>query len=221
MAKAKGDLFDNQKVRDREIAENAGVLGVLGDTSELSGVFGSSALNSSLTGAIGGLYGAVGTQMGTGGLGNRGNQLGGGGEIDGGIGLGTRGRSRGDGTYGQNGGNMGPRTSGALPMSNEVITLGALDKGLIDQVIKQNMNQIRYCYQRELTKSPDLGGKIVVKFVIAKDGSVSKATTKKSTMGSAAVEGCINSRFMRFKFPEPKGGGIVIVSYPFMFSAGS
>jgi hypothetical protein len=39
-------------------------------------------------------------------------------------------------------------------------------------------------------------------------------------MGNSAVEGCIASRFMQFKFPEPKGGGIVIVSYPFIFSPG-
>jgi hypothetical protein len=56
-----------------------------------------------------------------------------------------------------------------------------------------------------------------VKFVISKTGSVSKASTKTTTMANKAVEGCINSRFMRFKFPEPKGGGIVIVSYPFIF----
>ena len=45
-------------------------------------------------------------------------------------------------------------------------------------------------------------------------------STKSSTMGNKAVEGCINSRFQRFKFPEPKGGGIVIVSYPFIFQPG-
>ena len=98
--------------------------------------------------------------------------------------------------------------------------MGALDKSLIDRVIKRHMNQIKYCYQRELTKNPNLGGKITVKFVIAKDGSVSKASTKTSTMGNKAVESCINRRFHRFKFPEPKGGGIVIVSYPFIFAPG-
>jgi hypothetical protein len=82
------------------------------------------------------------------------------------------------------------------------------------------MNQIAYCYQRELADKPALGGKITVKFVIAKDGSVSKAATKKSTMGNTAVESCLNQRFRRFKFPEPKGGGIVIVSYPFSFEPG-
>ena len=82
------------------------------------------------------------------------------------------------------------------------------------------MAQLRYCYQRELTKNPNLGGKITVKFVIAKDGTVSSATTKTSTMNNPAVESCINGRFMKFQFPEPKGGGIVIVSYPFIFSPG-
>jgi len=39
-------------------------------------------------------------------------------------------------------------------------------------------------------------------------------------MGSPAVEQCINGRFLRFQFPQPKGGGIVIVSYPFLFAPG-
>jgi hypothetical protein len=82
------------------------------------------------------------------------------------------------------------------------------------------MNQIRYCYQRELTKNPALGGKIVIKFTIAKDGTVSQASTKSTTMSNSAVENCIVGRFMRMQFPEPKGGGIVIVSYPFLFSPG-
>ena len=86
--------------------------------------------------------------------------------------------------------------------------------------LKRHMAQIRYCYQRELTKDPSVKGKIVIKFVIAKDGSVSSANTKTTTMNSPSVENCIVSRFMRMQFPEPKGGGIVIVSYPFIFSAG-
>jgi len=34
------------------------------------------------------------------------------------------------------------------------------------------------------------------------------------------MEVCINQRIRRWVFPEPKGGGIVIVKYPFRFSAG-
>jgi biopolymer transport protein ExbD len=105
-------------------------------------------------------------------------------------------------------------------LGGEVIILGALDKSLVDATVRRHLNQIKYCYVRELKSQPGLAGKVVVKFVIAKDGSVSSATTKSSTMRNPTVEGCINGRFMRFQFPKPKGGGIVIVSYPFLFSPG-
>ena len=222
MKQAKGNKVEmQQKQQDREVAENAGILGALGDAGELDGVFGSSALNSDLTGGIGGLIGAKGVQIGSGGLGSRGSGLGGGGTAEGLGGLGTKGRGSGRSGYGSGGGSFGEKGDGGIGrIGGDPIILGALDKSLIDAVIKRHMNQIRYCYQRELNKNPSLGGKIVVKFVIAKDGSVSKASTKSSTMGAPSVESCINSRFMRFKFPEPKGGGIVIVSYPFIFAPG-
>ena len=59
----------------------------------------------------------------------------------------------------------------------------------------------------------------MVKFVISKDGSVATATTKSTTLRNPIVEKCINARFMRMRFPAPKGGGIVIVSYPFVFNS--
>ena len=96
--------------------------------------------------------------------------------------------------------------------------LGALDKALIETVIKRNINQIRYCYQRELVKDPTLSGQIVVKFVISSQGDVTKTSIKSSSMDNFEVEACVAGRFNRFSFPEPKGGGIVIVSYPFLFS---
>jgi hypothetical protein len=97
------------------------------------------------------------------------------------------------------------------------VTLGALAKSVIDAEIQKNTAQIRYCYQRALSGDPTLAGEVVVKFVITKDGTVSSAATKRSTLAAPAVEACINERFMHFRFPEPTGGGIVIVSYPFVF----
>ena len=222
MEKAKGNKVEmNKRQVDKEIAESAGVLGALRDGSELDGVFGSSGLNSDLLGGIGGLIGAKGVQFGSGGLGSRGSGLGGGGTAGGLGGLGTKGRGSGASGYGTGGGHFGSKGEGKIgTIGGEAIILGALDKSLVDAVVRRHLNQIRYCYQRELTKNPSLGGKVVVKFVIAKDGTVSSATTKSSTLGNAAVEGCINGRFMRFQFPQPKGGGIVIVSYPFLFSPG-
>lgn len=220
MDKAKGEKVEKMKM-DREVAENAGLLGALRDDSSLDSSLSNTGLSGAMNNGIGGLIGAKGTQMGSGGLGGRGGGLGGGGSADGLGGMGTRGRGSGASGYGSGGGNFGDRGEGAIAgVGGDPIVLGALDKSLIDAVIKRNMAAIRYCYQRELTKNPSLGGKITVKFVIAADGTVSQATTKATTMNNPAVESCINGRFARFQFPQPKGGGVVIVSYPFIFSPG-
>ncbi|GDX81874.1 hypothetical protein LBMAG42_36850 [Deltaproteobacteria bacterium] len=212
--------MDKQQL-DKEAAMTAGVLGSFADDTELSRQLGETGMNSDTLAGVGSLIGDRGTQVGAGGLGSRGAGLGGGGHADTLGGLGTHGRAGGETGYGTEGGKFGHRTDGAIgEIGGTPIILGALDKALIDAVIKRNMNQIRYCYTRELTRQPSLAGKVTVKFVIAKDGTVSSSTTKASTMGSPAVESCMNGRFMRFQFPEPKGGGIVIVSYPFIFAQG-
>ncbi len=110
-------------------------------------------------------------------------------------------------------------TEGVVTADPDAIILGALDKSLIDEVVQSNDSKVRFCYQSELQKDPSLGGAIKVKFVIAPDGTVNSATTESSTMGSPSVEDCINEQFMDFQFPEPKGGGIVIVNYPFVFQS--
>lgn len=212
-------VLGTRGTRDRQIAESAGILGALRDAGELDGVFGTSSLDSDLTGGIGGLIGAKGTQIGSGGLGSRGSGLGGGGTAEGLGGLGTKGRGSGASGYGSGGGNFGSSSDGASVLVGDPIILGALDRTLIDAVIKRHMNQIRYCHQRELTTDPSISGKVVVKFVIAKDGTVSTASIKSTTLNNLAVESCLTSRFMRMQFPEPKGGGIVIVSYPFVFTS--
>jgi hypothetical protein len=106
-----------------------------------------------------------------------------------------------------------------VQLHDDATVLGALDKGIIQQVIRRHMNQLRYCYQRELTTSPSLSGRIEVKFVVARDGTVSSASVASSTMGNQAVESCIAGRFQRMVFPEPQGGGIVVVRYPLVFQA--
>jgi hypothetical protein len=98
--------------------------------------------------------------------------------------------------------------------------LGALDRSLIDEVIKRHMNQIRYCYQRSLVRSPQLAGSVKIRFVIERDGRVSSAATRETTMNAPEVETCIEGRFTKMLFPAPKNEGTVIVSYPFVFSPG-
>jgi TolA-binding protein len=124
---------------------------------------------------------------------------------------GAIGDGSGDGQFGSKG------EGGIGRIGGDPIILGALDKSLIDAVIKRHRNQIRYCYRRQLTRNPNLAGKITFEFVIAKDGTVSKASIKDSSMGDGTVEQCITERVLRMKFPAPKGGGVINVTYPFQF----
>lgn len=210
--RARGDLARRQS--DKEAAEDAGLLGALSRDGGLDGVFGATGLPSGLEGLVGGLSGPKGTQRGTG-LGDRGPGLGGGGDV-GTVGSGTRGRGPGDRDYG--GVEGGPKREPRLRAGGDVITLGGLDASLVDAVIKKNLAAFRYCYQRELNRDPSLAGKVVLKWVIALDGTVSTASIKSSAMNNAAVEGCMVGRVQRLQFPQPKGG-IVVVSYPFWFEA--
>ena len=221
LKKAKGSKVAIQKSQlDKQIAESTGLLADLNQMTD-SSIFGTGGLDNQISSALGGLIGSqYGNQYGSGGLGSRGSGYGGGGTAAGLGGLGTRGSGLGASGYGRGSGFYGKKGGGSPGVgAGDPIILGALDKSLIDRVVKSHLAQIRYCYQRELAKNPKLFGKIVVKFVISKDGSVSSATTKSSTMKNPIVEQCVNARFLRMRFPKPKGGGIVIVSYPFVFNA--
>ena len=115
-------------------------------------------------------------------------------------------------------GRISSQSPSSITSPSPVVSMGSLDKSLIQSVIKNNFNQIRYCYHKELAKNPSLTGKVNVQFTIASNGSVSNATIKESTFGEKGtmVESCLTTRFTRFTFPKPDSG-IVIVNYPLVF----
>ncbi|MCP4810450.1 MAG: AgmX/PglI C-terminal domain-containing protein [Proteobacteria bacterium] len=202
---------------DREVASTAGIMGVWDTVGSQAGLD-SGALSGGITDGLGGLIGAKGVQMGTGGLSSRGDSIGGGGTAHDGGGLGLDGFGQDARDFGD--GVLGVKSEGSVRLSSESIVMGSMDRSQIDAVIKRHLNQFRYCYQRELTKDPGLGGKVSLKFTITPKGEVSASQTKASSMGNKAVESCLNNTMMKLQYPEPLGGGIVIVSYPFLFAPG-
>jgi pSer/pThr/pTyr-binding forkhead associated (FHA) protein len=102
---------------------------------------------------------------------------------------------------------------------DEAEAIGGLDKSLIAAVVQANIGQIKHCYERQLIVDPNIFGKIVAQWTIGGDGSVTVSSVKKSTMNNKAVEGCILAKIKGWTFPKPKGGGQVIVSYPFLFKS--
>lgn len=212
----------NKREKDRKIALNSGLLGILkgaGDAGAVSNVFGPGGLGTGINNAMGGLRGtAMGDAGGAGGLGSRGTGAGGGGNSLGIGGLGTHGHGRGTGGYGNiDLGGRGKGTTRIVP--GRTIIKGSLSKEEIGRVIRRNLARFKYCYEKQLNANPNLAGKISVYFTIAPTGSVASAKVRETTMGSKNVESCVLKVMRSLKFPKPRGGGIVVVTYPFVFAA--
>lgn len=116
---------------------------------------------------------------------------------------------------------MAPASSNKIPnvATGSLETQGSLDRDVIRRVVRTHQNEIRFCYEQGLQKNPKLAGTVKIKLVIAGTGSVMSVAVASSTLDDASVEQCIASKVKRWTFPEPEGGGIVVVTYPFTFSS--
>ena len=137
------------------------------------------------------------------------------------AGIKTSGKAGGSRSYksfgGLSAGGVGQSSVGIVDEETEI--QGGLDREVIARVIRSQLGQIRYCYERQLSASPDLYGKVLVKFTIGGEGAVAARQIGKTTLKNAMVEGCILRRIASWKFPKPKGGTNVHVSYPFLFKS--
>jgi TonB family protein len=211
----------NKREKDRKIALNAGLLGILkgaGASGAVSNVFGPGGLGTGINNAMGGLRGTeMGDAGGAGGLGTRGSGAGGGGNGLGIGGLGTHGRGSGSGYGNIDLGGRGKGTTRIVP--GKTIIQGSLSKEEIGRVIRRNLARFKYCYEKQLNANPNLAGKVAVYFTIAPTGEVAQASVRETSMNDENVESCVIKVMRSLKFPKPRGGGIVVVTYPFVFAA--
>lgn len=218
------------KERAIEQAKTSGILGILAraDGAHLASIFGDEApLGNAAADVLGNL---VGTQIvdayGIGGVGvvGTGEGAAGTGEatIGGAPGLNTIGGLRGIG-----GGPDRGRSVGILRTHRKIApefipglptVRGSLDKEVIRRIVRRHLNEVKYCYELELARAPGLAGRVVVQFAIAPGGQVITSALASSTMGNARVENCTVQAVRRWLFPAPAGGGLVMVTYPFVLN---
>ena len=127
----------------------------------------------------------------------------------------------GDG-YGDNVGltDRGRQTRVPTLRGGEVVKNGALSAEVIRRVVNRHRNEVRHCYESELMSQPDLEGRVTVRFLINGSGAVqgSFVVPDRTNIGSGDVSGCVASAVRRWPFPQPENGGVVSVTYPFLFS---
>ncbi len=91
---------------------------------------------------------------------------------------------------------------------------------MIRQVVRDNIAQVRSCYNAGLELEPDLEGRVLVQFVISPAGTVRAAVVAQTSLPSEhhTVADCIADAVSGWTFPVPPGSGNAIVSYPFLLA---
>jgi hypothetical protein len=221
---------DQAQLSRDEAIQAAISAGILGSERMLSGVrtlssnndfasgFDTANMNGAINGADGGGAGGFGGGV-------TGNDVGGG-CLQAPCGtIGTGGRYNTIGTGPRAGSRFGLRDSGGpgghgheavLPhIGDPAISNGSdYSKSIVRRYIRRHLNEIGYCYEKQLLAHPDLGGEILVKFLISPSGAVQSAT---GTGFDHEVASCLSGVIGSIEFPKPGDGAGVQVNYPFSF----
>ena len=103
-----------------------------------------------------------------------------------------------------------------LPVTT-AITCYRIPPEIIQRVVRASLGRFRACYADGLKRDPALAGRVVTKFVIARDGMVAAASDGGSDLADDKVRECVQRAFMSLEFPaNPDGVGTV--TYPIVMS---
>jgi outer membrane biosynthesis protein TonB len=113
-----------------------------------------------------------------------------------------------------------PPSSGLAPRvrAGSATVSGRLDRSVIAERVRARHGRFRLCYEQALARDRTLRGRISVRFVIGRDGTVSNASNGGTELADSAMTSCVISAFYGLSFPAPEGG-IVTVLYPLIFEA--
>jgi TonB family protein len=96
---------------------------------------------------------------------------------------------------------------------------GTLERDVIREVVRAEIDDVRACYEVALADDPALSGTIVVSFTVGEGGAVSNARVLEDDVG-AGVGACLVGAIGAWRFPGAEGRAPVSVTYPFRFEPG-
>jgi RNA polymerase sigma factor (sigma-70 family) len=105
--------------------------------------------------------------------------------------------------------------AGSASAAPGVEVRGSLEKDAVERVVADHINEVKWCYEQERAKNPQLRGRVSVQFTIAETGAVSESKVLSATTANAPLETCVARCPRRWQFPKPGDSGPVTVTYPF------
>jgi len=115
------------------------------------------------------------------------------------------------------------KSEGNIEMNNlehvegEAANDASRDMKTLSQVLQKYQPRLKKVYEDFLKRNPDLAGKMVVKFTIEGDGSVSNVTIISSDLKDKELERNLVRYIERIKFPPASGK--ITIEWPLIFSA--
>jgi len=163
----------------------------------------------------GGSSSSSSSSSGGGGIGRSGSSSSGGSSSGGSSSGGSSSGGSSSGGSSSGGGSSGGSVGASVLLGPPSGQTTALDPAIIRRYIRRNITEIQRCYEQVLVKDPALAGTATIRFSIGGEGKVTQATGS----GMPPVDACVASVISAIEFPKPQGGGIVNVSYPFIFNS--
>ncbi len=109
-------------------------------------------------------------------------------------------------------------TSAPPKITGESAGASSRSQAAINRVVSRQESRLKKVYEAMLKRDPNLSGKLVVKFTIMPDGSVTNASIIQSTTNNPTFNKRILSYIKRWKFAAITGGSPVEVVFPFVFT---
>ena len=98
----------------------------------------------------------------------------------------------------------------------EVRNKGGEARSQIQATIMRYLSQVRACYEEGLKRNQALIGQVTMNFEVNSTGALNFSRVQRSSLNDRPVEDCISAKMLNWKFPQPRGGVNVKVSYPLM-----
>lgn len=113
---------------------------------------------------------------------------------------------------------LGPVKPGQLAAGRT--STGVVDKDAVAKVIAQHLGEVQRCYEASLLTEGSDGGRLAVEWTIGLSGSVAQVRVLSSSLKQVSVPQCVLRALRSWTFPKPRGG-VVLISYPFVFQSSS
>lgn len=97
---------------------------------------------------------------------------------------------------------------------------GGLKKDEIKPVIARHSVDVRACYEEWMWRGKDAAIDVTVTWQIGPGGQVTSATITRDTLPASGVARCVHRAVLSWRFPPPRCGGRVDVTFPWLLRVG-